>query len=260
MFGSKSGVVSKLLLSASILALLHGSGARAQQSDQSGQSTGPEAVVVTGSPLGGNAAFAAPTRVTTVSASEIQQQAPGSVFDFVKNYPQFNLNSGPTANSSGAQNASKADLNLYSLGAQRTLVLIDGQRHVPDAQTNVFDTNLIPVSLIQRMDVVTGGASAAYGSDAVAGVVNFILDKEFEGFKGDWHAGISQYGDNVEFAPSLAWGTSMFHGRGHFIIGADLTIAEGTGNMFSRSWGRLEPGVFTTPSPRPAGMPSQLAV
>jgi len=257
MFGSKSGVVGKLLLGASVLALLHGTSALAQQSAVADDA--PEAVVVTGT-LIGNAAFAAPTPVTSVSASEIQQQAPGSVFDFVKNYPQFNINSGPTANSSGAQNASKANLNLYSLGAQRTLVLIDGERHVPDAQTNVFDTNLIPVSLIQRMDVVTGGASAAYGSDAVAGVVNFILDKDFEGFKGDWHAGISQYGDNVEFAPSLAWGTSLFHGRGHFEIGADLTIAEGTGTMLTRSWGRLEPGVFTTPANRPAGMPAQLAV
>jgi iron complex outermembrane receptor protein len=284
MYGLKRGVIGKLLLGASVLALLHGTDALAQQSGSSdttntgnrvmlqpgaqsgGQSAQtaasepePESVVVTGTLLG-NAAFAAPTPVTSVSASEIQQQAPGSVFDFVKNYPQFNITSGPTANSSGAQNASKANLNLYSLGAQRTLVLIDGERHVPDAQTNVFDTNLIPVSLIQRVDVVTGGASAAYGSDAVAGVVNFILDKDFEGFKGDWHAGISQYGDNVEFAPSFAWGTSMFHGRGHFVIGADVTIDEGTGNMFSRSWGRLEPGVFTTPAGRPVGMPSQLAV
>jgi iron complex outermembrane receptor protein len=222
-------------------------------------SSGPESVIVTGTLISG-AAFAAPTPVTTVSVDEIQQQAPGSVFDFIKHYPQFNMNSGPTANSSVAQNASKADLNLYSLGAQRTLTLIDGQRHVPDSQTNVFDTNLIPVSLIQRMDVVTGGASAAYGSDAVAGVVNFILVKELEGFKSDWHVGISQYGDNVEFSPSLAWGTSMFHGRGHFIIGADVTIDEGTGNMFSRSWGRLQPGVFTTPAGRPGGVPSQLAV
>ncbi|HWC62964.1 MAG TPA: TonB-dependent receptor, partial [Rhizomicrobium sp.] len=138
-------------------------------------------------------------------------------------------------------------------------VLIDGQRHVPDGSTNVFDTNLIPASLVRRIDIVTGGASATYGSDAVAGVVNFILDTHYEGFKGDWHFGISEYGDNIEFEPSLTFGTSLFGGRGHFIAGGDVTVNEGTPNMYARSWGRLEPGVMSAPTSRPAGMPAQLA-
>lgn len=218
----------------------------------------PEQVVVTGSLLG-NAEFAAPTPVTGLGLQEIHADAPGSVFDVIKNIPALAGTTGPTSNSSGAQSASKSNLNLYDLGSTRTLVLIDGERHVPDGQTNVFDTNLIPISLIQRIDIVTGGASATYGSDAVAGVVNFILDKNFEGFKGDIHYGISQYGDNGEFEPSFAFGTSLFHGHGHFEIGADVTIGQGTGNFFTRAWGRLEPGVFTTPSNRPVGMPSQIA-
>ena len=271
-----------LLLSASALAFLSAEAAFAQSGSTSTESitqtppaasaqpvagnvmtaqnapSAPEEVVVTGSLLG-SAEFATPTPVTGLGPKEIQADAPGSVFDVIKNIPALAGTTGPTSNSSGAQSASKSNLNLYDLGSTRTLVLIDGQRHVPDGQTNVFDTNLIPISLVQRIDVVTGGASATYGSDAVAGVVNFILEKNFEGFKGDIHYGISQFGDNGEFEPSFAYGTSLFGGHGHFEVGADITIGQGTGNFFTRSWGRLEPGVFTTPSNRPAGMPSQIA-
>jgi iron complex outermembrane receptor protein len=245
-FGGRSAIY---LMTASAMALLGAPLAYAED--------GVEQVTVTGS-LISNPGFAAPTPVTTVSTEQIEQRAAGAVFEIIRDIPSFNGTSGPTANSSGAQSASKANLNLRSLGAQRTLVLIDGERHVPDAQTNVFDSNLIPTSLIQRIDIVTGGASATYGSDAVAGVVNFILDKHFEGFKGDWHAAVSQYSDGVEFNPSLAWGTSLLGGRGHFIIGGDITINEGTGTKYTRGWGRLEPGVFTTPAVRPVGLPAQL--
>ena len=238
-----------LLLSASILSLVQLFGAQAQE---------VESVTATGT-LIVNPGFVAPTPVTALNSEEISSRAAGSIFEVIRNVPSFNTTSGPSANSTGAQNASKANLNLRNLGATRTLVLINGERHVPDAPTNVFDSNLIPVSLINRMDIVTGGASAAYGSDAVAGVVNFILDNHFEGFKGDWHGGFSQYGDNLEFAPSLAWGTSLFGGKGHFIIGGDLTISLGTGNMLHRPWGRLQPGVMSPSSPRGVGVPAQIA-
>ena len=253
-------VTSRLLLGVSTLAFFTASVAYAQ-TDSAAQvaEAAPETVTVTGS-LVSNAAFAAPTPVTAVGADQIEERSAGSIYDAIKVIPQLASTTGPTSNSSGAQSASKSNLNLYNLGSTRTLVLIDGERHVPDGQTNVFDTNLIPVSLVKRIDIVTGGASAAYGSDAVAGVVNFVLDQEFEGFKGDMHAGISQYGDDVEFEPSLAWGTPLLHGHAHFIIGGDVTIAEGTGNFFARGWGRLEPGEFTTPAVRPVGMPANLAV
>ena len=164
----------------------------------------------------------------------------------------------PAQISTGAQSASKANLNLRNLGSTRTLVLINGERHVPDAPTNVFDTNLIPNTLIKRIDIVTGGASATYGSDAVAGVVNFVLDNHYEGFKGDVHAGVSQFGDNVEFEPSFALGGSFMGGHLHLLTGGDVTISEGVPNMLSRSWGRLQPGVMSPSSPRPAGQPAQI--
>jgi outer membrane receptor protein involved in Fe transport len=117
---------------------------------------------------------------------------------------------------------------------------------------------MVPTGMIQRIDIVTGGASATYGSDAVAGVVNLILDREFEGLKGDVRTGISQYGDNIEFSPNLTWGTSLFGGKGHLTIGGDISISLGTKNMLSRGWGRLQPGIMSPSSPRAAGVPAQI--
>src|SRR4051812_17008825 len=118
----------------------------------------PETVAVTGS-LITNGSFVAPTPVTALSNEQISNKAPGSVFEVIRGIPAFNATSGPSANSTGAQNASKANLNLRNLGSTRTLVLVNGQRHVPDAPTNVFDSNLIPTGMISRIDIVTGGAS-----------------------------------------------------------------------------------------------------
>jgi outer membrane receptor protein involved in Fe transport len=247
------GKIAGLLTGASALAMIagavHAQPVVAQQE--------PEEVAVTGS-LIANSSFAAPTPVTALGSEEIANKAAGSVFEIIRNVPAFNATSGPTANSTGAQNASKANLNLRNLGSTRTLLLVNGKRFVADAPTNVVDSNLIPTGMIQRIDIVTGGASATYGSDAVAGVVNLILDKEFEGLKGDARFGISQYGDNIEFSPNLTWGTSLFGGKGHLTIGGDISISLGTKNMLSRSWGRLQPGVMSPSSPRAAGVPAQI--
>src|SRR5690606_27324077 len=92
--------------------------------------------------------------------------------------------------------AGTSSVNLRNLGTNRTLVLIDGQRSVGSTVTGLVDVNGIPQQLIERVEVVTGGASAAYGSDAVSGVVNFILDKKFTGFKSEASGGMTTYGDN----------------------------------------------------------------
>src|SRR6185312_17053143 len=98
-------------------------------------------------------------------------------------------------------------LNLRALGPNRTLVLLDGKRVVganigADAG-NVTDINGFPGGLVQRVDVVTGGASAVYGSDALAGVVNFVLDKGYTGLKGDVQGGITTYGDDENYKVNL---------------------------------------------------------
>ena len=85
-----------------------------------------------------------------------------------------------------------------------------------------MDVDALPQMLMSRVDVVTGGASAVYGSDAVAGVVNFVLDKKFDGFKYDINAGISKYGDAAEEKIGIAWGTDLFGGRGHYEMSCAL--------------------------------------
>ena len=89
-------------------------------------------------------------------------------------------------------------LNLRSLGANRLLVLLDGRRTVGSSYQGIIDIASFPRQLVQRVDVVTGGASASYGSDAVGGVVNFITMKHFEGFKANVEGGVTTYGDDAQ--------------------------------------------------------------
>lgn len=146
----------KLLLAASSLALLTSQSASGQTDAVAAiaSDAAPEQVLITGSLLGAGTGFAAPTPVTEVGQVQIEQRAAGSVFEIIRDIPSFRGTTGPSANSTGAQNASKANLDLRGLGSVRTLVLINGRRHVPDGNTGVFDTNLIPTSLIERVDIL----------------------------------------------------------------------------------------------------------
>ena len=242
------------LCGASALALIAAGAAQAQTTEPA---EAVETIVVTGSRLQASG-FTAPTPVTVVGAGQIEQRASGSVFEVVRDIPTFRSNSGPSVNSTGAQNASKANLDLRGLGASRTLTLVNGRRHVPDSQTGTFDSNLIPTSLIERVDIVTGGASAAYGSDAVAGVVNFVTKSRIEGITGTVQYGESERGDNVETNISLAGGFTFARGRGRVVAGADFTHNNGTPNMLGRDWGQLQPGVMSLPASRTAGLPAQI--
>src|SRR5581483_9840016 len=107
-------------------------------------------------------------------------------------------------------------LSLRNFGPSRTLVLLDGHRVPASNQDGTVDVDILPQMLVSRVDIVTGGASAIYGSDAVAGVVNFVLDKKYTGFKFKADGGISNYGDGAEGQIAAAWGTDLFDGRGHF--------------------------------------------
>src|SRR5207253_393554 len=112
-------------------------------------------------------------------------------------------------------------LDLRGLGPQRTLVLVNGRRHVPaDILVNgvSVDINTIPVELIERVDIVTGGNSAIYGSDAIAGVVNFILRRDFDGFAVRGQAGVSEFGAFGNQFASMMFGRNFGDGRGNITI------------------------------------------
>ena len=185
------------------------------------QDSAPETVVVTGSRIVSNG-YQAPTPVTTVTAQDLTRATPESIPAGLQQLPQFSMTSGSNVASSQAGTPSAGNyLNLRGLGSIENLILLDGQRLPATSFNGTVDTNIIPQAFIQRVDVVTGGASAAYGSDAVSGVVNFILDKKFNGIKGQIQGGVSDYDDDAQLKLSVAGGTSLFDGRGHFEISYD---------------------------------------
>ena len=166
-------------------------------------------VVVTGSRIVANG-YQAPTPVTVVSTEELLKKAPESLAAGLARMPQFVGTAGSNVTSAQAGTPSAGNyLNLRRLGSIETLLLVNGQRLPPTSFDGTTDANIIPQALIQRVDVVTGGASAAYGSDAVAGVVNFILDNRFNGVKGVIQGGISSRNDNHQEKASLAFGKQL---------------------------------------------------
>lgn len=141
-----------------------------------------DTIVVTGSRIP-RPELASASPVTVVGAAEVKQSGTTRVEDLLNSLPQvFAGQGGSIAN--GATGTATVDLR--NLGSTRTLVLVNGRRLVPgDPRSPVADINIIPASLIKRVDVLTGGASSVYGADAVSGVVNFVMDTEFDGFKLD---------------------------------------------------------------------------
>ncbi len=169
------------LLGVSALALVgHASAQVTSGAAAATDSTVPTEVVVTGSRIR-QVNLTSTSPLTVVSQQEFKLQGTARVEDLLNNLPAVvaGQNSGESNGSNGT-----AEVNLRNLGSNRTLVLVDGRRLEPGTN-GVADINNIPVALVDRVDVVTGGASAVYGSDAVAGVVNFILKKNFEGLRLD---------------------------------------------------------------------------
>jgi iron complex outermembrane receptor protein len=183
--------------------------------------TGVESVVVTGSRVITDIQ-ASPTPVTIVTAEQLQATTPSDLPDGLNKLPVFAGSNVPRlAGNGGGGNSSSGGvpqnvLALRNFGVQRTLVLVDGHRATPTNSDGSVDVDTLPQMLVSRVDVVTGGASAVYGSDAVTGVINFVLDKKFEGLKFDANAGISTYGDGASLKFGAAVGTDLFGGRAHF--------------------------------------------
>jgi len=180
--------------------------------------------------------YEAPTPVTVVGTEQIQDAAKPNIADVLNQMPVFQGSATPSSTTvSNSGQAGGNNLNLRNLGSNRTLVLFDGRRYPPEFVTGIVDINLMPDALIERVDVVTGGASAVYGSDALAGVVNFVLDTNFTGLKALAQTGITSRGDGREDKWSLTWGTKFADGRGHFVIEGDLANQEQVDGD-ARSW------------------------
>ncbi|WP_260928572.1 TonB-dependent receptor plug domain-containing protein [Novosphingobium sp. 9] len=258
--GQRSSMLpqARLALLAGSAAMAFGTGTAHAQTAEASAQAAPVAVadetaapasdiVVTGSRIVRDG-YSAPTPVTVLGSQEINAQKPANISDFVNQLPAITAGS-TSANSSGSLsngNAGIASVNLRGLGAGRTLVLLDGQRSVASSVNGTVDVNTIPQDLVERVEVVTGGASAQYGSDAVGGVINFILNKKFKGFKATADEGLSTYGDGFNYRLGATAGFSLLDDRLHVLLNGSY-FKQNPVATIDRSWN--DSGYFQITNP-----------
>ena len=158
--------------------------------------------------------------VTSVSAEEFNASQPVAAEEIIRGLSAAYPGIGPGTNNGSNGTAS---IDLRGLGTNRTLVLINGRRMVPATLGGVVDTNSIPVSLIERIDVITGGASAVYGADAVSGVVNFVMKKNFTGIEAGTSYGSSGDNDGKRRNAYATFGANLADGRGNVAVNVGRT-------------------------------------
>lgn len=216
----KNVLLASTMLVAGIAAPAHAQQQSVPATEQAAE--GPGEIVVTGSRIvRPDLELASP--VTVVDAKEIQFRQPGTVDDVIRTLPGVRPNIGAGVNN-GSDGSSTVELR--GIGAQRTLVLLDGRRLVPYGLDGLTDTNNIPVALLERFDILTGGASSTYGADAVAGVVNFITKRDFTGIDLTTSYRVSGRGDSQRFKADLTVGASFDDDRGNVVLSVGYTKAD----------------------------------
>ena len=187
-------------------------------------------IIVTGTRII-SSGFTAATPTTVIGEEQITASAQPNLFNTIAQLPSLQGSTGAAtgtfSTSSGTQGLSS--FSLRGLQPIRTLTLLDGQRVVGANVTGVPDISMFPQLLVKRVDVVNGGASASYGSDAVGGVVNFITDTRFTGFKANVQGGITTYGDDEQALVQAAWGGSFLEDRLHLIVSGEYDHEDGVG-------------------------------
>ena len=223
---------SALLCGASMVMLAFAA-APAMAQDEADQASSGDQIIVTGSRIKKDG-FNSPIPATVIDSDLIQNLGQTNVSETLRLIPQISLfqsdaTAGITAGANvGAFYANLRGLNPYN--GTRTLTLVNTRRFIPTSDGGAVDLNIIPSSMIDRVETVTGGASAAYGSDAVAGVVNILLDTDFEGFRGQADYGQTARGDGETYHASLTAGSGFAGGRGHIVVGGEFEKKEGIGD------------------------------
>jgi len=206
--------------------------------------TAPEEITITGTRLGVSG-FTTPTPVTVLGADLIEKTASPTVGEALAQLPSFRATTTPATQQIFPANAGARIADLRGLGASRTLVLVDSRRFTPSTSSGTVDLNLIPTLLVKRAEVVTGGASAAYGSDAVSGVINILLDTKLSGIKATAGYGVTDHGDGQQYFAQFAAGTSFNDGRGHAVFGVEYNKDKGVGGCYTRTFCSNEVGDLT---------------
>lgn len=178
------------------------------------QEAAVEEIVVVGSRIK-RRDFSAPSPITTIDREALYASGQGTLESALSQMPQFTPSHDRTANNPGS---GRAFVNLRGLGASRTLVMLNGRRLAPSGIGTAVDLNNLPQALIENVEIVTGGASAVYGSDAVSGVVNFTLREDYEGFGMDLSAYATAEGDSDIYDLNAVFGHNFANGRGNITV------------------------------------------
>ena len=199
-------------------------------------------IIVTGSRVVTNG-NASPTPLTIVTTQALLKQTPSNLPDALNKLPQFaQTNAGQARNGSGGGVQTANTLDLRNFGPQRNLILFNGLRVPSTTSGGGVDLNVLPQMLISRVDVVTGGVSAVYGSDAVTGVVNFVVDNKFNGIKMNAQGGVSSRGDNESWKVGVAAGADLGE-RGHVVFSYEHFDSNGIPSHLDRKGSRSIPTV-----------------
>jgi iron complex outermembrane receptor protein len=228
--------------------------------DQAATATQDADIVITGSLIQRpNNVSVSP--IVTVSADALKQSGAVDLEATLNQLPGFTPAGG--AGTGGQGGGGRASVNLHGLGSNRNLVLLDGKRlPLSDINGNV-DINILPESIIGGIDVITGGASAIYGSDAMSGVVNFKTVAPFDGIRGDVQIGNSERGDYRKFNASLAFGARFAEDRGHVVLAASYTNRQGLVGKERPFFDLVTPSSFIgtgTYVPDALNLPTQAAI
>ncbi|WP_338245035.1 TonB-dependent receptor domain-containing protein [Aurantiacibacter hainanensis] len=193
------------------------------------ESNSDRRIVVTGSRIGSQD-FNSNSPMVTVDEGLLEQSSTAAIESNLNKLPQFVPAQTPTAGGDIQPTATNtpgaATISLRGIGTNRNLVLIDGRRGTPGNASGVVDISTIPSAAIERIETISGGASATYGADAVAGVTNFILKRDFEGLELDAQMGITQEGDNFEYQLSGIMGADFDDGRGNVSLAMSMNTRE----------------------------------
>lgn len=267
--------VTAMLTSASVLALMVPAAVLAQTAQPVTQATAPapttdpgpqqepaatdssagvpKDIVVTGS-RAASAGYQASTPTNVINSDVLNRQGAPNLAAVLEQDPAFKPVQTPASTNVKTATPGTSTADLRGLGGQRTLVLVNGMRVVPVAPTTntsvvaTTDLNLIPSLMIDRVEVVTGGASAQWGSDAVAGVVNIQLKHQYQGVLIKAQSGISERGDNGDKRIGALAGFNFGDDKGHFVVGGDYEKYDGLGDIYTRDWGHREEQIITNPS------------
>ena len=210
--------------------------------------------------------YEAPTPVSVLGTDEIKDAAAANISEYVNTLPALVGNQSPQT-SRTSTTAGGVGLNTpqaRNLGTSRTLILLNGQRNVGSQPTGQVDVNTFPQQLVSRVEVVTGGASAAYGSDALAGVINYVLDTEFTGFKAEFQGGLTTYGDGPTWNTAISVGTPFAGGRGHLLVSGELAknygIYGADRDWAKEGWNLINNPLYGTTAGLSTSVPERLVV